>query len=822
MALCTGPDRETRLAALAFNQGVIDAVPLAACLCDRGGRVLAWNRAAVHLWGREPDRGGVAEHFSFVSRFSRPDGTELTPDDTPVAAVLASGIPVSGVEMMVERPNGSRVRCVVNAAPLQDARDEAAGVMVCFQIVSVRKNPAIPGENRERRFQELLEALPAAIYTTDAAGKITFYNEAAVAFSGRRPKLGADEWCGSWRLFWTDGTPMRHDECPMAIALAQDRPIRGREAIAERPDGSRVHFLPYPTPLHDDDGVLVGAVNMLVDITDRKHAEQVLRRLSAALEARAGDSTRELADKVAELRESDRRFRLLVNGVTDYAIFMLDADGRVTNWNPGAERIKGYTEAEIVGRHFSIFYGDDDRAGGTPERALAIARTTGRFEAEGWRRRKDGTQFWASVVIDRIQDDEGKLIGFAKVTRDLTEKRSMEDQLRHAQKMEAIGQLTGGIAHDFNNLLAVVVGNLEVLLRRLENNGGGPDEMSRRLIDGALRGADRAAALTGQLLAFARQQTLDPQPIETRSLIEGVCDLLRRSLGERIVIEIAIADDVWAIFADGNQLENALVNLAVNARDAMANGGRLTIAATNAHVATKPTTDEQPQPGDYVVISVSDTGAGMSADVVAKAFEPFFTTKVSGEGTGLGLSQVYGFVKQSGGQASIESRIGTGTTIRLRLPRFQGMPAVASSPAADPVVQGARNGELILLVEDDDLVRPCSVEMIEGLGYRVVAAREGNEALGLLETHPEIRLVFTDLGLPGTLNGEELAQRVRKLRPGMNILFTTGYVRSGKAPRSRDVAGTGMIPKPFTLAALGEALERLLKKDSTLHIRRNR
>ena len=263
-------------------------------------------------------------------------------------------------------------------------------------------------------FRDLLEALPTAIYTTDANGRITFFNQAAVEFSGRTPEIGSDQWCVTWRLYWPDGRPMAHDECPMARALKEDRSIRGEEAIAERPDGTRVPFMPYPTPLHDAAGRLIGAVNMLVDLTDRKKAEEAPRLLNEILEQRVKERTRELTKASTQLHESERRFRLFVGGVTDYAIYMLDTEGIITNWNSGAERIKGYPAQEIIGQHFSVFYSSEDQQEGLPQRALMIAARDGRFEVDGWRVRKDGSRFWANAVIDAVHNDSGVLIGFAK------------------------------------------------------------------------------------------------------------------------------------------------------------------------------------------------------------------------------------------------------------------------------------------------------------------------------------------------------------------------------------------------------------------------
>jgi len=293
--------------------------------------------------------------------------------------------------------------------------------------------------DRRWHFRDLLDALPAAIYTTDAAGRITFFNQAAVEFSGRRPEIGSDQWCVTWRLYWPDGRRMAHDECPMARALKEDRPIRGGEAIAERPDGTRVPFRTYPTPLHDASGHLVGAVNMLVDITAAKEIDEARGRLNETLEQRVTERTRQLTEALTQLRESERRFRLFVGGVTDYAIFMLDTGGVITNWNTGAERIKGYRAQEIIGQHFSVFYSLKDREDGLPQRMLMTAAHDGRAEAEGWRIRKDGSRFWANVVIDAVHDDTGDLIGFAKITRDMTERRAIDEQLRQSQKMEAVG-----------------------------------------------------------------------------------------------------------------------------------------------------------------------------------------------------------------------------------------------------------------------------------------------------------------------------------------------------------------------------------------------
>ncbi len=378
------------------------------------------------------------------------------------------------------------------------------------------------------------------------------------------------------------------------------------------------------------------------------------------------------------LRGSEQQFQLLVQAVKDYAIFMLDPQGRITTWNSGAERIKGYRAEEIIGEHFSRFYTQEDQREGVPMRSLLRAATEGRHEAEGWRVRKDGSRFRASVVIDPIRDDAGNLIGFAKVTRDVTERRLAQEMLDQArerllqwQKMEAIGQLTGGVAHDFNNLLTIVIGNLETAQRHLGALTGGVASRLKRSLDNAMRGAQRAAILTQRLLAFSRQQPLDPKPLDPNKFIAAEVEFLQRSLGETIEVQAVGSAGLWPVEVDAHQLGAALLNLAVNARDAMPNGGKLTIETSNA-LLDQDYCRANPEviPGQYVMIAVSDNGTGMTKDVVDRAFEPFFSTKDVGQGTGLGLSQVYGFIKQSKGHIKIYSEVGEGTTVKIYLPRL--------------------------------------------------------------------------------------------------------------------------------------------------------
>jgi len=546
------------------------------------------------------------------------------------------------------------------------------------------------------------------------------------------------------------------------------------------------------------------------EIEARRQAERVLQALNETLEQRVSDRAQQLETSFAQLSESERRFRLLVESVTDYAIFMLDREGHVVKWNPGAQRIKGYTADEIIGQHISCFYTDEDRQNGVPNRVIATASATGKFEGEGWRIRKDGTRFWANVVLEAIHDEQGELIGFAKVTRDMTEQRAAEERLRQAQKMEAIGQLTGGVAHDFNNLLTVISGNLEALQRRLSERG---DQHLQRMVNSAMMASSRAAILTHQLLAFSRRQPLQPKSISINTLITGMAEMVRRILPENIAIETVLTGGIWPTFVDANQLENSLLNLAVNARDAMPDGGKLTIEGANVYLDENYAAGADVPSGQYVGIFVSDSGEGMPQNVLDKAFEPFFTTKDVGQGTGLGLSQVYGFVRQSGGHVKIYSEIGAGTTVKIYLPRL--LAADSASDRNSPVVTvQSGNGETILVVEDEPEVRNFAVEALRELKYRVLEAPDGARALRLLDADREVVLLLTDVGLPGGMNGRQVAEEARRRRPSLKVLFTSGYARNAIVHHGRLDPGVELITKPFTFAGLAARVRQVLDAGS--------
>ena len=491
---------------------------------------------------------------------------------------------------------------------------------------------------------------------------------------------------------------------------------------------------------------------------------------------------------------------MLVRGVTDYASYMLDQEGRVTNWNLGAERIKGYRPAEIIGQHVSTFYTEEDRAAGMPARALETALTDGRFEREGWRVRKDGTRFFAHVIIAPIRDDDGEHLGFAKITRDITERHEAQQKLDatreallQSQKMEAIGQLTGGIAHDFNNLLMAVLGSLELVRKRVPD-----DPKILRLLDNAIQGAQRGAALIKRMLAFARRQELKHEAVDIPDLVRGMTDLLQRSIGSSVTIETRFPLALPAVWADGNQLEMALLNLAVNARDAMPDGGLIIISAHEE-------ANEPGAPGGFVRICVRDTGAGMDEATLRRATEPFFTTKEPGKGTGLGLSMVHGLAQQSGGRFVLNSKMGEGSTAELWLPMAPAMVEEADIEELELLETSPQRLSLrVLAVDDDPLVRTNTAAMLEDLGHICLRASSAAQALEILRRGAPVDLVITDQIMP-RMTGLQLAKKIARDWPKLPVLIATGYAEM--EPGSG--AGLPRLSKPFTQAELAAKMAQI-------------
>ena len=628
------------------------------------------------------------------------------------------------------------------------------------------------------RYRLLLDAVTDyAIYMLGPGGEVTSWNTGAKRFKGYEE---AEILGQHFSRFYTEedraaGLPHR------ALKVAAEEGRFENEGWRVRKDGSRFWCHVVIDPILSGEGALLGYAKVTRDLTERRLAEQ-------------------------ELRHTEQQFRLLIQGVVDYAIYMLDPNGIITNWNQGAQRIKGYSPAEVIGQHFSMFYPTPERERGEPERGLRTALAEGRFENQGWRVRRDGTTFWANVVIDPIRDDQGQLLGFAKVTRDITEAREKElalEQAREAlfqsQKMEALGQLTGGIAHDFNNLLMVVLGSLEILRKRLPT-----DPRITPLLDNALQGAQRGASLTRRMLAFARRQKLTLERVDLGAVIRGMSELLQSSLGTKVHIETRFPLHLPAVMADTNQLELAVLNLAVNARDAMPEGGTLTIEARQHELSVNPI---NLRPGPYICLSLQDTGEGMDAATLARAAEPFFTTKGIGKGTGLGLSMVHGLAEQTGGKFNLRSSRPGGTTAELWLPVAQGIASHPMSQAMPGVDLHAPPGQsrTLLVVGPDPLILLSTRAMLEDLGYAVLQAPSGEHALACLAQHPaRIDALVVDNELPG-LAGMELIARAQARQPSLGVVLVSGFGHEASTPGP----AVTRIDKPFDQRLLGQALLEL-------------
>ncbi|MEH3147401.1 MAG: response regulator [Methylobacterium frigidaeris] len=517
----------------------------------------------------------------------------------------------------------------------------------------------------------------------------------------------------------------------------------------------------------------------------RRETAEVLRRVNEDLEVQVAERT----------RERDRMWRLSKD-----IMVVVDFDGTLAAVNPAWTEVLGWPADEVVGRPVLDLVHPDDRAASAAEIGrLAQGFTTLRFENR-YRHRDGGDRTLSWTVAP----GDGH---FYAVGRDVTDQRELEDAFRQSQKMEAVGQLTGGIAHDFNNLLTGIVGSLDLLGTRLRQ---GRTDVAERYIGAALASANRAAALTHRLLAFARRQPLDPRPVRANALVGSLEDLVHRTIGEAIRLDTVLADDLWPTLCDPNQLESALLNLVINARDAMPEGGRLTIETCNAAIDAAAAEGRGVAPGDYVCLGVSDTGTGMSPEVATRAFDPFFTTKPIGQGTGLGLSMIYGFARQSEGQAEIDSAPGRGTTVRLYLPRFRGEAAVEAGPAAAAPTPSGR-GETVLVVEDEPVVRGVILDVLDELGYRTLEAPDGSAGLRVLASDARIDLLVTDVGLPG-INGRQLADRAREHRPGLKVLFITGYAEAAAVATGFLKPGMHMITKPFAVDALARKIRMVAEE----------
>jgi len=645
-----------------------------------------------------------------------------------------------------------------------------------MSVVDSSRGKALDALSSTQRFQLLVEAVKDyAIYLLDPDGYVASWNSGAERFKG----YSANEIIGEhFSRFYTDedrarGLPQR------ALDTAAREGKFEAEGWRVRKDGTRFWTSVVIDPVIDASGVLIGYAKVTRDITEKR-------------------------DTQLALRESEQRFRMLVQGVRDYAIYMLDPDGIISEWNGGAENIKGYQAHEIVGRHFSLFYTDEDRERGEPRRTLETALREGKFETEAIRIRKDGTPFWAHVLVDAIRNERGDLIGFAKITRDITERREAQEEIERAretliqaQKMEAVGRLTGGVAHDFNNLLTIIRSSIDLLKRP-----GLSEDRRDRYLDAISETTDRAALLTGQLLAFARRQPLRPERFDIAERIHGLEQIVGASLGSPINLEIDLPDELGLVEADPNQFETALLNIVINARDAMPHGGTLRITAREA-APPSGASGAPDKARSFVTVSIEDSGSGMDDATLAQIFEPFFTTKEVNKGTGLGLSQVYGFIKQSGGEIDVSSQIGKGTVFTLSLPRASDQDTALPTGKQDTGAPRNLCAANVLLVEDNEKVGQFAKGLLTELGQCVTWSKDAASALDLLERgRDRFDIVFSDIVMPG-MNGVELAQEIRRRWPELPVLLTSGYSHTVIEQGSH---GFELLQKPYSVDALVKAL----------------
>jgi PAS domain S-box-containing protein len=746
---------------------LVDAIAdYAIYLLDSEGLVATWNTGAERIKGYRPIEI-IGQHFSrFFTPEDRADGL---PDKILSAARAIGRYEAEGWRL---RKDGTRFWCNAIIQQVRDEHGHLVGFAKITRDISERVAAQEAMLESERRFRILVEGvIDYAIYMLDPSGIVSNWNTGAERLKG----YTADEIVGHhFSRFYTPED--RRTGLPARILETAAREGKYEsEGWRVRKDGSRFWASVVVDAIRNKEGELEGFAKITRDITERRAAQDVLR-------------------------ESERQFRLLVAGVTDYALCMLDLNGVVTSWNTGAERIKGYAADEIIGQHFSRFYTERDRAAGFPSRALYTASQEGRFEAEGWRVRKDGTLFWANVVIDPIRDEQGTLIGFAKITRDITERRDAQNALHeaqaqraHAQKMDALGQLTGGVAHDFNNLLMVVSGHIQTIKAKVAD-----DPKLLRAVSAIELAAQRGGALTRQLLTFSRRQPFNSIVLSVSERLDAFRTMLESSIGGATKLAITIDEGTWPVKVDASEFELALVNIVLNARDAMQNGGIITIMAENVALAAPDTLAGIA--GDFVALRITDTGSGIAPDLLSKVFDPFFTTKDVDKGSGLGLSQVHGFTHQSGGTVTIDSELGRGTTVTLYLPRA----LEAVDETSDEHEPEAAGGGAVLVVEDNPEVSEVTVSMLQQLGYEVEAVGGAEPALAALDQR-EFDLVISDVVMAGAMDGLALARAIRQRKPKVPVLLVTGY--SQIAAEASDFT---LMRKPFDLASLSRVASRMI------------
>jgi PAS domain S-box-containing protein len=651
--------------------------------------------------------------------------------------------------------------------PVRDLDNTVIGIFVQGSDVTERFVAQRAVEESAAQFQTVAQAMANQVWMAAPDGMLDWFSDRVYAYTGLA--LGDLQGTGWAQIVHPDDIGPVAERWSEALQTAETYEAECRLRAA---DGSYRWHLARALPVRATDSTITRWIGTNTDIHQRKSSE-------------------------AEVVKNQQRIWRL----SPVLKVVATADGHLIAVNPAWTQALDWSLEETTGRNFTDFLPAEDRAEGAAYLNHLI-EDKGLLEQQLTLLSKKQVRRQISWTFVREADT---LYGFG---RDVTDQRTVEEALRQSQKMEAVGQLTGGIAHDFNNLLQGITGSLDLVQKRISQGRLGEVE---RFISGAMTSANRASALTHRLLAFSRRQPLDPRPVRTNPLVISMEDLLRRTLGERVELELVLAGGLWLTRCDANQLESAILNLAINARDAMPTGGKLVIETCNTHLDSRYAAQQHDvRPGQYVCISVTDTGSGMSAEIIDKAFEPFFTTKPIGQGTGLGLSMIYGFAQQSEGNAKIYSEVGRGTTVKLYLPRHRGEVATEEEqPYLSAAFAAVASGESVLVVEDESVVRGLIVETLLDLGYSAIEAPDGPKGLEILQSRRRIDLLVTDVGLPG-LNGRQIADAGRALRPGLKVLFMTGYAENAAMAAGFLEPGMQMITKPFAMEALASKIKDMI------------
>ncbi|WP_010188058.1 PAS domain-containing hybrid sensor histidine kinase/response regulator [Sphingomonas sp. PAMC 26605] len=772
------------LASEASSAQVLDATSEAFYAVDRDGLTTLCNAAFLKMLDFEDRDAVIGRALHGVIHHTHPDGRHYAREDCPIYRAASTGVSAHILDELFFRADGTGFPVEYRAEPII-LDGVLTGAICTFVDITERKAAQAALAASEAEFRTFAQAMLNHVWASSPDGMLNWFNQRVYDYSGIQ--VGALDGTGWTVMVHPEDTAAAGERWAASLSSGETYETEFR---LRRADGKYRWHLARAIAIRDEAGEIVRWIGTNTDIHDQKGTAEQLASLNATLE-------QEVADRTAD---RDRMWRN-----SQDLLLVLDLDGTFRAVSPSVGATIGWSIDEMVGHSLFEFLLTEDEVK-TREGMALLAKGVGRSSENRYRHRDGGFRWisWVATAEEGLIYATGRHITAEREAA--IELASVQDALRQSQKMEAVGQLTGGIAHDFNNMLAVVIGSLDLLSRHI----GDGDARSLRYVEAAAEGAKRAALLTQRLLAFSRQQRLQPERVDPNKLVAGMSDLLRHSLGADVRLETVLTEGQWRMHVDPNQLENVILNLAVNARDAMPEGGRLTIETQNAHLDERYAAAHLGVPvGQYVLIAVSDTGSGMPPEVIAKAFDPFFTTKEVGKGTGLGLSQVYGFVKQSGGHVKIYSEAGQGTAVKIYLPRLFGSSDEEVAPSSGRPVRVGDDREVILVVDDEAAVRQFSVDALLELGYGVIEADGAASALRLLEAHPEIVLLFTDVIMPD-VNGRKLAEAARAMRPDLLILFTTGYTRNAVVHNGVLDEGVQLIGKPFSVDQLGEKIRAAL------------